>query len=232
MSDEDTLLTSQNNTDAADASGSDDSNTGADDASNNAADDVAGDADTGQDDKQGDGKPADSADGDDKDSDADKGEGAPETYEDFTLPEGMEVNEALMDGFKPLAKELNLTQDQAQKLVDMQSELAQSEAEAQRDAFVETTEGWLTELKNDKDFGGVNYDKNAGVAANAVKEFGSPELMEALEETGMGNHPELVKAFYKVGKAMSEDSFRPSNEDGADDKKSRQDILFDKKKES
>ena len=29
----------------------------------------------------------------------------------------------------------------------------------------------------------------------------APELMAALEETGMGNHPEFVRFFYRVGKA-------------------------------
>jgi hypothetical protein len=39
-----------------------------------------------------------------------------------------------------------------------------------------------------------------------MQQFGTPELKAALEQTGMGNHPELVRLFAKVGKAMGEDS--------------------------
>jgi hypothetical protein len=44
--------------------------------------------------------------------------GAPEKYEDFKLPEGMPVNKEMTEGFKSVAKKLNLTQSQAQDLVD------------------------------------------------------------------------------------------------------------------
>ena len=40
---------------------------------------------------------------------------APETYADFTLPEGVELDTALLTDAAPLFKELGLTQEQAQK---------------------------------------------------------------------------------------------------------------------
>jgi hypothetical protein len=38
-------------------------------------------------------------------------------------------------------------------------------------------------------------------------EFGGDELKQVLNESGLGNHPALFKAFAKIGKAMSEDTF-------------------------
>ena len=37
--------------------------------------------------------------------------------------------------------------------------------------------------------------------------FATPALKAALNETGFGNHPELVRLFVKIGKSLSEDSF-------------------------
>ena len=44
--------------------------------------------------------------------------GAPEKYEAFTLPEGYEVDEQLLNEFTPTLKELGLTQAAAQKVMD------------------------------------------------------------------------------------------------------------------
>ena len=50
------------------------------------------------------------------------GEGAPETYADFTVPEGSTVSkEVIGESATPLFRELGLSQDQAQKLVDFYS---------------------------------------------------------------------------------------------------------------
>jgi hypothetical protein len=43
------------------------------------------------------------------------------------------------------------------------------------------------------------------VARKALESFGSPALKELLNNTGLGNHPEVIKAFHKVGKLISED---------------------------
>ncbi|MEI6907818.1 peptidase, partial [Klebsiella pneumoniae] len=55
--------------------------------------------------------------------------------------------------------------------------------------------------------------------------FGTPELKEYLNGTGLGNHPELVKAFIKVGKAMSEDGMVTGKEGG---QRSAAEVLYGK----
>ncbi|MCV5473515.1 peptidase, partial [Escherichia coli] len=47
----------------------------------------------------------------------DKPEGAPEKYE-FQAAEGVELDADALKDFEPVARELNLTNEQAQKLVD------------------------------------------------------------------------------------------------------------------
>jgi len=54
------------------------------------------------------------------------------------------------------------------------------------------------------------------VARKALETFGTPELRDVLNMTGMGNHPEVIRAFYKAGKAISEDRFVQGNPRGAE----------------
>lgn len=139
------------------------------------------------------------------DGEADAPAGAPESYEDFTFPEGIVVNEELMEAFLPVAKELNLSQEDAQKLVDLQTANLAGSAQAQEDAWLGLNEEWVNAGKQDPEFGGANYDENVSVALQAIEHFGTPELSDALSTTGAGNHPEIIRFMYRVGKAIAED---------------------------
>ena len=47
-----------------------------------------------------------------------KEDAAPESYADFKAPEGVELNSAVVDSFKGIAKKLNLSQEKAQAVID------------------------------------------------------------------------------------------------------------------
>ncbi|HCM9308978.1 TPA: peptidase [Enterobacter kobei] len=153
-----------------------------------------------QDDKPADGdKPADKP--DDKEQ---KQEGAPEKYE-FKVGEGVELDTEALKDFEPVARDLNLTNEQAQKLVDAYPKILAGVQQRQAEAWQKQTEGWAETVKADKEIGGDKLTANLSAAQRALEQFGDPELKEYLDSTGLGNHPALVKAFIKVGKAMSED---------------------------
>lgn len=135
----------------------------------------------------------------------DKPQGAPEKYE-FAAPEGVTLDAEAVAEFEPIAKELNLTNDQAQKLVELQTKFVQKQ-QAQWDQTVDT---WVTEIKADKEIGGQAMTESVKQAQRAISQFGTPELKAALDATRMGNHPELVRVFARIGKAMAEDTFVPS----------------------
>ena len=67
--------------------------------------------------------------------------------------------------------------------------------------------GWLESSKSDKEFGGEKLEQNLGVAKGALDKFGSPELNQLLVSTGLGNHPEVIRLMYRVGAAISQDTF-------------------------
>lgn len=141
--------------------------------------------------------------------DATQGEkpaGAPETYAEFTLPEGISLDRAALEGFTPLAKDLNLSQEQAQKVVDLyaQKMLPQIQ-QAFADQKAQMVESWLQESMKDPEVGGARFDESVSTARKALDAFGTPALKAALDESGLGNHPELIRLLANIGKRISED---------------------------
>lgn len=134
----------------------------------------------------------------------DKPEGAPEKYE-FQAAEGVELDTESLKEFEPVAREMNLTNEQAQKLVDVYPKILAGVQQRQVEAWQQTTEQWAADVKADKEIGGDKLPSNLSAAQRALDQFGTPELKTYLNDTGLGNHPDLVKAFVKIGKAMSED---------------------------
>lgn len=129
----------------------------------------------------------------------------PETYADFVMPEGIELDAALLESATPLFKELGLTQEQAQKLVDFQASQIQAGAQRQNDTFNQLMNDWRTQSTNDKEFGGDKFEESVGVARSALDKFGTPELKTLFEEHGVGNHPEVIRMLVKVGRLTQED---------------------------
>ena len=69
----------------------------------------------------------------------------------------------------------------------------------------------LKELKTEF---GPAFDERVALAQKAVHEFGGEGLKAALAESGLGNHPELVKAFAKAGMLISEGNLQAAEQSG------------------
>ncbi len=150
----------------------------------------------------------------------DKKPAAPEKYE-FAAPEGQELDANALSVFEPIAKELGLTQEQAQKLVDIYPQIQQQQAEAWSKQIAE----WGEQVKADKEIGGDKFTASVGHAQKALDQFGNPELRKYLESSGLGNHPALVRFCTKVGKSMAEDTMVMSHNGG---QLSAADVLYGK----
>ncbi len=133
-------------------------------------------------------------------------EGAPEAYEDFTVPEGVELDPTVAEDLKGLAKELNLPQAKAQQVADLGVKMAEKWA-ADHLALVEkTSTEWTEASKADPEFGGAKLPATLAAASKALDTFGTPEFRELLNTSKLGNHPEFVRFVSRVGNATTEDS--------------------------
>ncbi len=139
---------------------------------------------------------------------------------DITLkfPEGFKADDALVGKLQPLFKKHGLDSAKAQELVDAyaghQAELSKASEKDAEKAFVDLKAGFLKDLKADKEIGGAKFDASVAAATKAIAKFGTPALQKFFDDTGMGNHPEVVRAFAKVGAAMAEDSIGSARGDG------------------
>tara|TARA_R110002051_G_scaffold118355_1_gene192101 strand:- start:2602 stop:3234 length:633 start_codon:yes stop_codon:yes gene_type:complete len=128
--------------------------------------------------------------------------GAPEEYSVFDLPEDFSFNDETLSDYHTFAKENKLTQDQAQRGVDMVAKMK----EAEMAQWVEQQKSWVEDAKSDTEYGGEKFDENISIAVKARDSFGTPEFNKMLDSSGLGNHPEMIRFLNRVGKAISEDS--------------------------
>jgi len=127
----------------------------------------------------------------------------PESYE-FTAPEGVELHEGAKEAYAEIAKDLKLTQEQAQAAFEKLAAKGHANQKAQLDAI---TKGWAEQSTADPEFGGEKLQENLVVAKKALDTFGTPELRALFNESGLGNHPEVIRFMVRAGKAVSEDKF-------------------------
>lgn len=126
---------------------------------------------------------------------------APEKYE-FGQIDGVDLDETVIGGFSDVAKEIGLSQEQAGAVVEKIAPLL-AQREAQRVA--EITQAWGEEAKQDKEIGGEQFDENLSVAKQALDAYGTDELKSILDESGIGNHKEVIKFMWRVGQTLQED---------------------------
>ena len=139
---------------------------------------------------------------------------APEVYADFKAPENYQIDKALIEQALPVFKELGLTQDQAQRLVDIQIAREIAAAKGPQDAYVATRTEWQAKVKADPDMAkatngnatGLNAVKlDIGRALNAIGDDGLvKDFKQAMDITGAGDHPAFVKAMWKLAQHITE----------------------------
>ncbi len=126
-------------------------------------------------------------------------------YADFSVPEGISLNPELLHEFKGIALGLGLKQEQAQQLTDLGVKLTNGLLAQQALALETQKIAWKAEVMADAEIGGDKHDAAMAQAARAVTQFVPDELKALFDQTGIGNHPALVKAFVKIGALLKED---------------------------
>jgi len=170
------------------------------------------------------------ADGETSSPEDTKPQGAPEKY-DFKVPEGMTVDDKIVQQFEPIAREHNLSNEAVQALVDFEAARVKSAGEAQaadlkteRELWAKEQQKWITDLKADPDFGGAKHNEAVQASHKAIGAFADKDFVEWAKETGMGNFPPLVKLLSRIGRAMGEDKVH--NGDPTVGKKTAAEVMY------
>lgn len=162
----------------------------------------------------------------------DQAEGAPESYEAFTVPEGIEIAEEVMPDVQELFKDLNLPQAKAQevfeKLLGLQERInGTPEQQMQRaeENIIALNTSLAEQCKQLPDIGGERFGESLATASKVMQQFGTPELRSLIALTGVGSHPEFFKMMVAIGSKMSPDTFEQGGETPQADRRAA-DVMF------
>ena len=139
---------------------------------------------------------------------------APEKYEDFKLPEGVELKGEQLTAATALFKEMGLPQDAAQKLVDFHTAQMKAAADGPANALRDMRADWQAKTHADPDIAKVVVDGKTGLDAvkiNVAKVFsaiGNEKLVNDFKEvmnlTGVGDHPAFINVINKLAGFVTE----------------------------
>jgi len=136
--------------------------------------------------------------------------GIPETPDKYalekpTLPEGMQWDADFEKVALAKAHELGLTPSQVKGLMEVYTGTQIGKFGSIEQAITQQREEVSSLLKQEW---GNAYPVKIENASRAARMIGGDALIEALETSGAGNNPEIIKAFAKVGAMMGEDKMK------------------------
>ncbi len=129
--------------------------------------------------------------------------GRPEDHNGYNLGD---VEPEQTENFRQFAHQLGLNNQQAETIYQAyQQDIAERDQVSQQQ-FEQFEVDNLNALQQEW---GDQFNHNLEMARRAFMNFATPEAVQIVEETGMGNHPELLKVFARIGEVLAEDSVLP-----------------------
>ena len=145
------------------------------------------------------------------DFDAEGGHEVPERYE-LDVPEGFAIDPQALAVATPVFRELGLSNEQASKLMPVAAQFAQGLSDKLNAQILSQVsadrKAWLDSAMADREIGGAHWKETLAKGAFALDNLGFPKgspFRVLLDESGLGNHPEMIRAWAKVGRAIGED---------------------------
>ena len=138
----------------------------------------------------------------------------------FTLPEGFAgMDQEALQEFLPFARELKLTQDQAQQVVSLHAKAMQNAVKKMDEQQAAASEAGAAEVKA---LFGTNYEQNMGKIQHLLREYGGED---AVGQQVYGNKV-IMKTLLKIAEAAGPGRFIAGKQSGTT---RDADLLFDAK---
>jgi hypothetical protein len=130
--------------------------------------------------------------------------GRPEDPQGYDLTEIVpaEYDQTVVDQFKKKAHESGMSEDAVKKMAAWYRELETANIKKMEDARQQQSGMGILQLKQEF---GLNFDREVNNARKALEAYTDSNFRKYMDESGLGNHPALVKAFAKIGRELSED---------------------------
>ena len=130
-----------------------------------------------------------------------------------TIPEGVDMDEAITKEYSEIARSMNLTNEQANQVAAFGIKYAQQVADAVKSQYNAEVKAWGEAAKTEM---GADFEKTmttAGAGIEAVEKV-VPGIRKALNETGAGNRIEVIRAFEMLGQLVQADPGKMVNAGG------------------
>ncbi len=126
----------------------------------------------------------------------------------------MTLDKESLSKFGEIAKTSGLSQPAAQQLVDLYNSVSKANSDTIMANWNRTCDGWVTEVKADKEIGAATLGDLRGldaVKATVGKVIDNPALTdpkfrESLEISRWGDNPAAIRTLYRWAKALTEGS--------------------------
>lgn len=129
----------------------------------------------------------------------------PDTYE-ITTSTGEQLDGEDLDKLNQVCKKAGITQKQAQMLFSAYENDVYNFNQQLQSSYNQQLQSWRDAVMNDKELGQQNFEKTKANIKNVISRFGSSELSDFLNKSGLGYNPDFVRFVNKVGSLISNDN--------------------------
>lgn len=145
---------------------------------------------------------------------------------DLKLPEGSPLSPEDLAATLKDAKDAGQSKEQAEKTLQTKDQTARAVLQRQSDLVKTIQKTWKDQVSKDPEIGGDKFTENVEIAKRAWDKLATPDLKKWADETGLGNHPEVVRLMVRVGKLISEDRLVRGAPGGAPKSRNPEDVLY------
>lgn len=132
----------------------------------------------------------------------------------FEAPDGIDVDQEALDQFAKLAKELDISPEAYQKIVEHDLERSQKANEAAVAEWNSRVQGWKDASKTDKEIGGDDFPESKQLAQSSINQFADDDFRALMKSptadnpNGLAliNHPAVMRFLARVGKVIADPS--------------------------
>lgn len=130
---------------------------------------------------------------------------APEHYV-LKNANGEDVEPQELEMMSRMFKDVNLSQEQAQKLYSAYEKEQGSFIEQSQKEFNKMRDDWFNQTISDPQIGGQNIGQTKLCIKRVMQQCGNKELSDFLNKTGLGFNPAMVRFMIKVGELLGNDN--------------------------
>jgi hypothetical protein len=130
--------------------------------------------------------------------------GAPERYE--LALEGVDLDPGFLKSAEPVLRELNLSNEGANKLLPIANKMMTGAREQTMQAVIDAGDklkkAWLQAYQSDPEIGGTRRIETERLAQQGMAALGfkaGHPFRQMLTDSGLGNHPDMIRTFRRVG---------------------------------